>query len=128
VATRWFAFLMVLALGLSACSSAVGRPAEFGDMSRDEVGCTVKYGDDDLYVIGPLGPSDAENVEPNDYTLIRLGRTASDIVVATDFPNSSSNGGMALSEIPTDGLVVARGPFRDGGTPGYSVTCWRGDS
>jgi len=38
------------------------------------------------------------------------------------------NGGMALNKIPTEGVVVARGPFRDGGTPGYSVTCWRGDS
>jgi len=80
VATRLFAVLMILALGSSSCSSTEGHPTAFGDMSRDEVGCTVEYGDDDLYVIGPLGPGDSENVEPNDYTSIRLRRTAEGVV------------------------------------------------
>lgn len=125
---RSIAVLVALVLGLSACSSAEERPVEFGGMSPDEVGCTVEYGDDDVYVIGPLGPNDSENVEPNDYTAIRLGRTASDIVIAADFPDSGSSGAVALNKIATDGVVVARGQFRNGGEPGFVVMCWRGDS
>lgn len=127
VGTRSIAVSLVVLLGLSACSSAEVHPVEFEGMSSDEIGCTVEYGDDNLYVVGPLGPSDSENVEPNDYTLIRFGRTASNIVVVAEFPDSGSIGGMALNEIPTDGVVVSTGPFRNGGEPGYVVTCWRGD-
>ncbi len=112
---------------MAACSSPEARPEQFNNMSPDEVGCLVAYGDDDPYVVGPLGPSDSENTLPNDYTTIRLARTASDIVVVTEFPDSSSNGALALNRIPPDGVVVAKGPFRNGGNPGYSVTCWRGE-
>lgn len=127
-ATRLGMALVVVGLVAAACNASNQRPAAFDEMSSDEVGCTVKYGDDSLYVVGPLGPSDSENVEPNDYTLIRLGRTASNIVVVTDFPDSGSNGGLALNKITTDGVVVSTGPFRNNGEPGYVVTCWRGDS
>ncbi|NHZ70161.1 MAG: hypothetical protein GWP18_00795 [Proteobacteria bacterium] len=124
---RSIAGVLVAVLSLSACSSAVERPASFDNMSADDVGCTVEYGDDALLVVGPLGPSDSEDVKPNDYTVIRLGRTASDLVVTTDFPDSGSSGGAALNTITPDGDIVARGPFRNGGEPGYIVTCWRGD-
>ena len=115
MAARLLAVLLVF--GLSACSSADSRPVEFDEMYPDEVGCTVRYGEDTLYVVGPLGPSGSQNIEPNDYTLIRLGRTASDIVLVTEFPDSGSNGGMALNEIPNDGAVVGRGPFRTAANP-----------
>ncbi|MCL1593936.1 MAG: hypothetical protein M3132_06250 [Actinomycetia bacterium] len=121
-----FACVVLVAFGVAACSSPEGRPEQFDSIAPDEVGCTVAYGDE-IFVVGPLGPADSENIEPNDYTMIRLGRTASDIVVVTEFPDSASNGGMALNTIPHDGVVVSRGPFRSGGNPGYSVTCWRGE-
>jgi len=123
--------ILVLVVGLvlagAACSKADSMPAEFNVMTSDEVGCTVNYGGDSLYVVGPLGPSDSENVEPNDYTLIRVARTASDIVVVTEFPGGGQHGSTPLNNMPSDGVVIVS-PFRSGGDPGYVVTCWRGDS
>jgi hypothetical protein len=95
-------------------------------MSADEVGCTVNYGNADLYVVGPLGPSDSQEIVPNDFTSIRVGRTASDIVVAATVPGGGGNTSVPLDDMPTDGIVASRG-FSNGGDPGYVVTCWRGD-
>ncbi len=117
----------VLVVALGACSTGDSMPAEFNGMASDEVGCTVSYGGDSLYVVGPLGPGDSESIEPNDYTLIRLGRTASDIVIATEVPGGGEHGSTPLNAIPADG-VVALSPFRTGEDPGYVVTCWRGES
>lgn len=120
-------FVGTLLVLVASCSGGESMPESFNGMAPDEVGCTVKYGDVSPHVVGPLGPSDSENVEPNDYTFIRLGRTASSIVVVTEFPDSGSNGEMPLNKITTDGVVVRRGSFRNSGEPGYVVTCWRGD-
>jgi len=118
--------LAVLALVLTACTSATSRPGEFEGMSTDEVGCTVNYGNTDLYVVGPLGPSDWEEVTPNDYTSIRIARTASDILVAAEVPGGGTGTSRPINDIPADG-IVARRPFSNGGDPGFVVTCWRGD-
>ncbi len=117
----------LLVVAVAACSPDDSMPSSFNGMTSDEVGCTVKYGDDGLYVVGPLGSSDSETVEPNDYTSIRLGRTALDIVVAAEVPGGGQNGSTPLNNIPADG-VVAVSAFRNGGDPGFVVTCWRGDS
>jgi hypothetical protein len=120
-----------VALGLllvvgAACSAGGSMPSSFDDMTSDEVGCTVNYGDDAPYVVGPLGPSsDPENVEPNDYTVVRLWRTASEIHVSAKGTDWGSGGSASLDEITTDGLEVAEGLYRDSGNPGYVVTCWR---
>lgn len=114
---------------VAACSTAPDTmPGAFDGMPSDEVGCTVKYGDDDLVVVGPLGAIDSENVEPNDYTLIRVGRTASDLIVVAEGSDWASHGGTPLNQIAADGSEVARGPFLDSGNPGYVVICWRGDT
>lgn len=124
-----FVLVGLLMVAVAACSAAESiMPAEFNAMTSDEVGCTVTFGDDSLYTVGPLGSGEVTEVEPNDYTTVRVARTASNVVVVADFYNSGTGGGAALSDIPSDGLIVAQGPFRDGGTPGYVVTCWRGDS
>jgi hypothetical protein len=94
-------------------------------MTSNEVGCTVKYGEADRVVIGPLGPSDFEEVHPNDYTMFRIARTALDIIVVAERERGGSNASIPLNDLPVDG-IVSRGPFRDGGNPGYTVTCWRG--
>ena len=126
MATRMVHTLAVLALVIAACGSTNGRPVEFEDMSSDEVGCTVNYGGSDLYVVGPLGPSDSEEITPNGYTSIRVGRTASDIVVVATVPGGGGNAATPLNNMPADGIVARRG-FSNGGDPGYVVTCWRGD-
>ncbi|VAW04443.1 hypothetical protein MNBD_ACTINO01-1332 [hydrothermal vent metagenome] len=118
--------LVALLFVLAACASSTVRPVEFENMSSDEVGCTVNYGNTDLYIVGPLGPSDSEEVTPNDYTSIRVGRTALDIVVVATVPDGGGNAATPLNDMPADG-VVARRAFSNGGDPGYVVTCWRGD-
>jgi len=115
------AFLLVL----GACSSSTDRPARFDGMSSDEVGCVITYGDDDPYAVGPLGPSDSEEIHPNDYTSFRIARTASDLIIVVEQPESGSTAQIPLAELPADGMV-ARGPFRNGGNPGYEITCQRG--
>jgi hypothetical protein len=79
------------------------------------------------YIVGPLGPSDSQEIQPNDHTFFRIARTASDIIVVVEQTGGGSNGSIPINDLPTDG-VVARGPFRDGGDPGYEVQCWRGDT
>ena len=116
-----------LSLAVASCSPAEVRPDQFDTMTQDEVGCVVNYGDTDRYVIGPLGPSDSEEIHPNDYTSFRIGRTASDVIVVVERTGGGSNASVPVNSLPSYG-VVARGPFRDGGNPGYIVTCWRGDT
>ena len=111
---------------IASCSPAEGRPTQFEGMTSDDVGCVVTYGDAERYVIGPLGPSDSKEIHPNDYTLFRIGRTASDVIVVVEQTGGGSNASVPINDLPAYG-VVARGPFRDGGNPGYEVTCWRGD-
>ena len=119
--------LAFFALVFAACSSQASRPGEFEGMNSDEVGCSVLYGDTDLSFIGPLGASDSEEVRPNDYTMFRVGRTASDVIFVVEQTGGGSNGSVPLNDLPADG-IVARGPFRDGGNPGYVIACWRGDA
>ncbi|MBT8197980.1 MAG: hypothetical protein KJO84_05705, partial [Acidimicrobiia bacterium] len=80
--------------------------------------------------IGPLGPSDVETVEPNDYTSFRIGRTPDSVVVVVDRDRSRRGGNSALAELPTEGAggEVASGRWVDAGNPGFSVRCWRGPS
>lgn len=117
---------MLLVL-VTACSTADSMPSAFDDMSSDEVGCTVTYGDDAPYVVGPLGSSsDPVNVEPNDYTVFRFWRIADEIHVSAKGTDWGSGGSAPLDEVTTDGIEVAEGLYRDSGNPGYGVTCWRG--
>jgi hypothetical protein len=95
-------------------------------MTPDEVGCVVTYGNTDRFVVGPLGPSGFEDIQPNDYTAFRIARTASDVIVVVERVDGGSNVSVPLNELPGYGIVT-RGPFRDGGNPGYAVTCSRGD-
>ncbi|MEN8237892.1 MAG: hypothetical protein ABFR53_01695 [Actinomycetota bacterium] len=118
--------MIVFSTAAASCSSE-SRVGFYGDMSSDEVACSIAYGDADPYIVGPLGPSASEEVHPNDYTTFRIGRTASDVIIVVEQPGSGSNAGIPLNNLPADG-IVARGPFRDGGNPGYEVTCWRGDN
>lgn len=117
--------MIVFSLALSSCASA-SRVGLYGDMTSDEVACSVVYGDSDPYVVGPLGPSDSEEIRPNDYTMFRVGRTASDVIVVVEQTGGGSNGSTPLNDLPADG-IIARGPFRDSGNPGYMITCERGD-
>ena len=124
--TRVFVILIVFAIVGVACSSFDGRPVEFEGMTLSEVGCTVEYGDTVPYVLGPLGPSDVAAFKPNDYTSFRIGRTESTVVIVTERPRSASTGLTHLDDIPFEGIVVT-GPFIDGGSPGWAITCWRGE-
>ncbi|GMR01901.1 MAG: hypothetical protein BMS9Abin20_0223 [Acidimicrobiia bacterium] len=126
MATRLLTVLFVLALVAAACSTVDSRPTEFDDMTADEVGCTVWYGDTDPYVVGPLSSSDFEVIEPNDYTSFRIARTASDIVIVAKRQNDGMSRSTPLNDIPADGIFVRRG-FRDAGNPGYEISCWRGE-
>lgn len=126
---HWAGIVGVLLLAASlvaGCSSADGRPSEFDGMPIDEVGCTVLFGSDTKYVVGPLGPSDFDVIEPNDYTMLRIGRTALDIIVVVKSHNAGMDASIPLDSLPEDG-VVAQSDFRDAGNPGYKVTCWRGE-
>lgn len=122
MAARLFAILVGMALVVVACSSLEGRPSAFDDMTGDEVGCVVRYGDTEPNVVGPLGPSDATVVEPNDYTSIRVARTASELFVVAERPGSRQDATVPLNDLPSDG-IVARDGFIDSGNPGYTVTC-----
>ena len=117
----------ILLVAVAACSSGDSMPESFNGMASDEVGCTVRYGDDPPYVVGPLGASGSENIEPNDYTFIRIGRTASDIVVVAEVPGGGQNGSTPLNNMPEDGVIDVRAFYR-GDDPGFVVTCWRGDT
>ncbi len=120
--------VLLLATSLAAgCSTADLRPSEFEGMTVDEIGCTLLYGSDTKYVVGPLGPSDFKVIEPNDYTTIRIARTALDIIFVAQSHNAGMNGSTGINDLPEDG-VVAWSEFRDAGNPGYKVTCWRGES
>jgi len=121
------ALVGALVVAVAGCSSGGSMPESFNGIASGEVGCTVRYGDDPLYVVGPLGPSDSENIEPNDYTFIRIGRTASDIVVVAEVPGGGQNGSTPLNNMPEDGVVGIR-QFHRGDDPGFVVTCWRGDT
>lgn len=116
-----------LSLAVASCSRAEVRPGQFEGMTPDEVGCVVTYGDAHRYIIGPLGPSGSEEIHPNDYTSFRIARTASDVIVVVEREAGGSNVSVPLNELPGYGIVTLD-PFRDGGNPGYVVTCWRGDS
>jgi hypothetical protein len=116
-----------LTLVVASCSAADSRPDQFDGMTPDQVGCVVTYGDNVQRVVGPLGPSDSWENRPNDYTLFRIARTALDVIVVVEQTGGGSNSSTPLNDLPADG-IVARGPFRDGGNPGYVVTCWRGDT
>ena len=94
-------------------------------MTTDQVGCVLAYGDSDPIVVGPLGPSDSQEIEPTDYASFRIARTASDIIVVAEQPGSGSNVSVPLNDLPENG-IIAQGPFINGGNPGYTVTCWRG--
>lgn len=119
---------MLLVL-VAACSTDDSMPSAFEEMSSDEVGCTLAYGDDALYVVGPLGPSsDPENVEPNDYTVFRFWRIADEIHVSAKGTDWGSDRSASLDDITTDGIEVHEGLYRDSGNPGYMVTCWRGNA
>jgi len=127
VTSRLLAVLFVLVLVVAACSSVDSRPVEFDDMTRDEVGCTVRYGDTGPYIVGPLASSDFKVIEPNNYTSFRIARTASDIVIVAKRQNDGMSRSTPLSDIPADGIFVWGG-FSDGGNPGYEITCWRGEA
>jgi hypothetical protein len=118
--------LLAFSILVASCTSADDLPEQFEDMASDQVGCVVAYNDTDPHVIGPLGPSAAEEFFPNDYTSFRIARTASDIIIVVEQPDSGANASVPLNDLPDDG-IVARGPFRNGGNPGYVITCWRGD-
>ena len=114
---RLFVTMVGLSLAVAACSSVDGKPGQFDGMTPDEVGC----------VVGPLGPSDSWENRPNDYTLFRIARTALDVIIVVEQTGGGSNSSTPLNDLPADG-IVARGPFRDGGNPGYEIRCWRGDT
>ncbi len=126
MATRTVTVLLLVASLVAGCSSADDRPSEFDGMSVDEVGCTLLYGSDTKYVVGPLGPSDFEVIEPNDYTMFRIGRTALELIVVANSHDSGMDTSMPLDSLPDDG-VVAQSDFRNAGNPGYKITCWRGE-
>jgi hypothetical protein len=119
--------VIVFSLTAASCSHTESRPEQFDGMTSDEVGCVVTYGDTDRFTIGPLGPSGSEEIHPNDYTSFRIARTASDIIVVVERADGGSNVSLPIEELPGYGIVT-RGPFRNGGNPGYVVTCWRGDT
>ena len=124
---RVLILLVISLLAVAACSSVEGKPSQFDGMTPDEVGCVVAYGDNDRHVVGPLGSSDSWENRPNDYTLFRIARTALDVIIVVEETGGGSNSSNPLNDLPADG-IVARGPFRDGGNPGYEIRCWRGDS
>lgn len=124
---RLFVTMVGLSLAVAACSSVDGKPGQFDGMTPNEVGCVVTYGDNDRHVVGPLGPSDSWENRPNDYTLFRIARTALDVIIVVEQTGGGSTSSTPLNDLPADG-IVARGPFRDGGNPGYEIRCWRGDS
>jgi len=125
--SRLLVGLAGLSLAIASCSAAETRPNEFESMTSDQVGCVVAYGDADRYIVGPLGPNGSEEIQPNDYTFFRIARTASDVIVVVERADGGSNVSLPIDELPGYGIVT-QGPFRNGGNPGYVVTCWRGDT
>ena len=123
---RLLVSIVGFSLAVAACSSVDGKPRQFDGMTPDEVGCVIVYGGANRYVVGPLGPSDSQEIHPNEYTLFRIGRTASDVIVVTERTGGGSNASVPINDLPAYG-VIAKGPFQDSGNPGYTVTCWRGD-
>lgn len=110
----------------AACTTIDSAPNAFDDMTSDSVGCTVEYGDEEAFVVGPLGPTDSETVNPNDYTSFRFARTPESLVVAAKGSDWSSDVSRTLDEVTAAGTVVVKGPFINGDEPGYVATCWRG--
>jgi len=120
--------LLLVGAVAAGCSSAEGRPTEFTGMSSDDVGCVILYGSDMTYVVGPLGSSESEVIEPNDYTSFRIGRTATDVIVVAKSEGSGMDASTPLDSIPEAGAVLGQSEMRNGGDPGYKITCWRGES
>ncbi len=126
--SRAVTFVAALVLLVTACSLPQdARPPEFDLMTTDEVGCTLKYGDNPLYVVGPLGARDSQEIEPNDWTYFRFFRTPLDIGVVTKTPRTESHGGTSIDNLPEDGILDLSAPV-DAGYPGYTITCWRGEA
>ncbi|NNK91499.1 MAG: hypothetical protein HKO87_03625 [Acidimicrobiia bacterium] len=129
-APRTLALLTVAAVLTGCSSSQSALPPAFEGMAPDEVGCVISSGGAVISEIGPLGPSDVETVEPNDYTSFRIGRTPDSVVVVVDRDRNRGSGTSAIAELPTEGVggVVASGSWVDAANPGFSVRCWRGPS
>jgi uncharacterized protein YceK len=125
----WVGIVGVLLLAaslLAGCSSVDSRPSEFDGMSADEVGCTLLYGSDTTYVVGPLGPSDFEVIEPNEWSSFRIFRTALNIGFSISTEKSGTDGSLPINDLPDDHVVAWR-EMMDPGNPGYKIKCWRGD-
>lgn len=117
--------LLAMALAATACSTDPAMPAAFDDMASNEIGCLVAYGAD-RFEIGPLGPSDAETVEPDSLSSIRIGRTATSLIVNAERDRNSTLATVDLADLgPTGGIIVVWSP-QDSGNPGLEVRCWTG--
>ena len=95
------------------------------ELGVDEVACELVYGSSTGSAIGPLTPGNTETIEINSYTEVRIGLSASDLVVAVDREIATMHASFALEEIPDEGIPF-EGLWIDDGHPGYRITCFRG--
>ncbi len=119
--------VLCVAVLIAGCTtSTTGPPDGFSGMSPDEVGCTVRYGDEPEQIVGPLTASAAHDYEPNDFTHIHIGRTAAAVSLRVERSDASTHTSFAMNEF-VDGepqeLVVGMSPS---GQPGVRITCWNG--
>lgn len=76
-------------------------------------------------MIGPLTPGNAETIEINSYTEVRIGLSASGLNVDLDREVAAMHASVLLEEIPNEGISF-EGLWIDDGHPGYRITCFRG--
>ena len=122
--------IAVFAFMAAACAPAIMAvcASEFDGMKADEIGCTIKHGENAPLVVGPFDePSDPVIYEPNDWTLYKVTRAHMGVRVVAKNDRTQSAATYAIDELPDDGILGRQG-FTDQGHPGFVVACWRGDA
>jgi hypothetical protein len=64
-------------------------------------------------------------MEINSYTEVRIGLSASGLVVDADREVAAMHASVLLEEIPNEGISF-EGLWIDDGHPGYRIACFRG--
>lgn len=123
---RFIGLIALVSVVVVGCSSGGEIPSAFDGMGEDEVGCTVRYGDEPERIVGPLAASDFDLYAPNDFTAIRVGRTASDVTLVVTRSDAGAHSSVPMNEFEPGEPRELVFDMTPSGQPGVRITCWRG--
>ena len=118
--------LGVVCILIASCATVEHRPDAFDGMAADEVGCTILSGDAEPVIVGPLGPFDSVEIEPNEFLWARIGRIPDHMFTVVTTADRESHASIAIDQLPRH-EVLSRSPFVHAGEPGWTLRCWRGN-